>query len=456
MRGMNSETVDLVYLDPPFKKQKPFKSKMTAKTEDRLLEYLRICEGYTDAFGKEHKPRDHDFAEEALEYIGSLRNDRGEIWMEFNDAWNLDGIKASQLEKLKADRVDIYNFINAVPEDDMKAYLIFMAVRILEMHRILKSSGSIYLHCDSTAGAHLKLLMDLIFKSENFKNEITWKYGKVSNANSNKFLRGHDTIYFYAKSTETKFHKTFDTDISPRKQQLIQAGYNTKRMNGEHYLYIYDKEVCDRKGVDYAKFDIVKHVDVTKGNRHTDVFEVNILNTQAQEAIGYPTQKPLALLKRIIEASSDEGDIVFDPFAGCATAIDAAYDLNRRWIACDRSYMSVILLRLRLEGPGLLGKKYPYKYTETKAPVRDDIKEQIDYSYEGIAKRVNVRALYGAEIYARQDGKCAISKRRINYQAGDIDHVIPLADGGPNDIGNLQFISTEEHRKKTARENKKR
>ena len=430
MRGMNSGTVDLIYLDPPFKKQKPFKAKMTAKTEDRLLEYLRICEGYTDQMGKYHEPRDAEFAKDALEYIGSLRNKDNKIVMQFNDAWNLDGIKASQLEKLKADRLDIHNFINAVPEDDMKAYLIFMAVRILEMHRILKPSGSIYLHCDYEVNSYIRLIMDLVFGRDNMKNEIIWHYTGGGRSKT-YFSRKSDTIFWYSKTKLWTFN--IDSVRVPYKQTSGYAKSGIKAKSGKIYR------------------------PNPLGTPMDNVWDMPIINPlDHKERIGYPTQKPLALLERIIEASSNEDDLIFDPFAGCATAIDAAYNLNRRWIACDSSYMSVILLRLRLEGPSLLDKRYPYKYTETDAPVRNDIKEQIDYSYEGIAKRVDVRKLYGAEIYTRQDGRCAICKRRINFKAGDIDHVKPIANGGTNDIDNLQFISTEEHRKKTAQENSNR
>lgn len=420
MRGMNSETVDLVYLDPPFKKQKPFKSKMTARTEDRLLEYLRICEGYTDSFGVKHKPRDKEFANQALEYIASLRNDKQEIIMQFNDAWDLDGIKSSQLEKLKADRVDIYNLINAIPDNDTKAYMIFMGVRILEMHRVLKKTGTLYLHCDYEANSYIWILLDLIFGRDNLRNEIVWSYN-AGGASDKFFARKHDTIYFYTKSTNE--NHTFNVLREP---YATLGADNIKGMHPDGRML-------------QAVWPISK-----------------IANRSNSERIGYPTQKPLALLERIIKVSSNENDLVFDPFAGCATAVDAAYNLNRQWVACDLSLMSVILLRLRLEGPGLLDKRYPYKYTETEAPIRNDIKQQIDYSYEGIAKRVDVRKLYGAEIYTRQNGRCVISKKRINFKAGDIDHVVPLADGGSNDMENLQFISTEEHRYKTARENSNR
>lgn len=419
MRGMNSETVDLIYLDPPFKKQKSFGSKMSSDTAKRLLDYLEICE----------KGRDRKFAKEALSYITSLRDKDENIIMRFNDAWKLDSKKSAQLEKLKADYQEIYNFINAVPEDDMRAYLIFMSVRIVEMKRILKDSGSIYLHCDYDANSYIRVLMDLVFGRKSFKNEIVWHYTGGGRSKS-YFSRKSDTIYWYVKGNSWVFN--LDEIRVPYKESSGYAKGGIKSKSGKVYL------------------------PNPLGTPVDNVWDIPILNPMGKERIGYPTQKPLILLERIIKASSNEDDLIFDPFAGCATAVDAAYNLNRQWVACDLSPMSVILLRLRLEGPGLLDKRYPYKYTEIKPPVRNDIKEQIDYSYECIAKRVNVRNLYGAEIYTRQDGKCAISNRRINYRAGDIDHKVPIADGGTNDIDNLQFISTEEHRKKTARENSKR
>ena len=210
----------------------------------------------------------------------------------------------------------------------MASYLIMMSLRLLEMRRILADTGSIYLHVDPAACHYLKAVMDCIFGRTFFKNEIVWKYGKVRNPNANKFQRAHETLLFYV-GPEATYNVLYD-DMSPRKQQLVKAGYNTKNMNGERYIYIYDEETVKAKGIDLKAYDHLRRVDTRVGNRFTDVFEINILNSQSKENLGYPTQKPLALLARIIRASPNEGDMVLDPFCGCATTLVAAGRGSRR------------------------------------------------------------------------------------------------------------------------------
>ena len=231
-------------------------------------------------------------------------------------------------------------------ESGMLAYLSYMAERIALCHQLLKPTGSMYLHCDPYASHYLKMIMDDIFGKENFRNEIVWDYGKTSNAAAQKFLRGHDIILFYAKDKKLlAFHRLFESELSTRKKQLVDVGYNTKNMNGQRYLYIYDEaKVEDRVKQGKLKmedFDIVRKVDTDKGNAITDVWEIDHLNSQAQENLGYPTQKPLKLLKRIVKASSNEDDLVLDPFCGCGTAGVAAVNLERQFVGIDVSLTSV-------------------------------------------------------------------------------------------------------------------
>ena len=278
--------------------------------------------------------------------------------MAFHDMWHWDAAAQSAYERLLASpHAEIRDMARGLylilDEKPMTAYCFYMAERLLELHRVLKPTGSLYLHCDATASHYLKVAMDAIFGEENFRNEIAWVYGKVSNAKANKFLRGHDVILFYAMSRDSTYNAIFEEDISPRKQQLIRTGYNTKNQNGLRYLYIYDDEVVkekEREGkLARMDFDVVRHVDATKGNRATDVFTINILNTQSRENLGYPTQKPLALLERIIAASSNEGDVILDPFCGCGTTLHAAQKLNRRWLGMDISYGAINVVKERLQ-----------------------------------------------------------------------------------------------------------
>ena len=278
--------------------------------------------------------------------------------MAFHDMWHWDTAAQQAYERLLASpRVEVANMARGLylilGEKPMTAYCFYMAERLLEIHRVLKPTGSIYLHCDATASHYLKVAMDAIFGADNFRNEIAWVYGKVSNAKANKFLRGHDVILFYAMSRDSTYNAIFEADISPRKLQLIRAGYNTKNQNGLRYLYIYDDEVVKQKEREgklaRTDFDVVRYVDVTKGNRATDVFTINILNSQSGENLGYPTQKPLALLERIIAASSNERDVILDPFCGCGTTLHAAQKLNRRWLGMDISYGAINVVKERLQ-----------------------------------------------------------------------------------------------------------
>ena len=243
-------------------------------------------------------------------------------------------------------------------------YLSYMRPRLEACRRVLAETGSLYLHCDPTAGAYLRVMCDQIWGRENFRNEIVWDYKKVSNSTARKFLRAHDTILFYTKSEDYTYHELHETGLSPRKLELVEQGYNTKRMNGERYLYVYDQDKVDAR-VAYGRlrledFDHIRRVDVSVGTRHTDIFRIDLLNPMSAEATGYPTQKPVALPERIVRASTNEGDLVCDPFCGSGTTLVAAKRLGRRWWGCDRNPQAVTITEQRLVAepeplPGLAG-----------------------------------------------------------------------------------------------------
>jgi len=178
-----------------------------------------------------------------------------------------------------------------------------MAERLIEMHRVLKPTGSIYLHCDQTASHYLKALMDLIFGKQNFRNDIVWSYG-LGGSSWDYYSKKHDNIFFFTKGSQYKFNKP-----------LVPA--TSQRMKGQ------------MKGA-------------------TDVWPIPSLNNMSKERLGYPTQKPLELLERIIAASSNKGDVVLDPFCGCGTTLHAAHKFGRRWIGIDVARFSVGLVRNRL------------------------------------------------------------------------------------------------------------
>ncbi len=411
MRGMNSETVDLIYLDPPFKKQKPFKSKMTDKTVSKLFEYIDIC----------RNGRDEAFAIKAESYLFALMNAEKEIWMKFDDAWYLNKVKKDQLGTLEQNYPDIYKFIQSIPEDDMKAYMIFMAVRIIEMHRVLKNSGTIYLHCDYDANSYIRILLDLVFRRENMRNEIVWCYKGAGNYFT-CFPRKSDTIYFYTKSSEYTF---YPTRVKYSRDNL-GSGLNSIAAAGKTREEI---KKAEKKLVERGKAKENWWDDIPAGG-----------HMSKHERIGYPTQKPTALLERIIKASTNESDIVFDPFAGCATSIDAAYKLNRRWVACDISYMSVILLRLRLEGPGTLLNDYPYERTAFKPPERKDGSNTEFLFEEHLTISASEKARLKDELFGNQRGKCLGCGKNYEYVSFQMDHIIPKALNGNNLKSNFQLL----------------
>ena len=190
--------------------------------------------------------------------------------------------------------------------DDMGAFLCFMAVRLLAMRRVLKPTGSLYLHCDPTASHYLKELMDAVFGRKNFKNEIIWGY-QTGGASKRWFSRKHDTIFFYSKTNRYAF---FSENVRvPRSEKSLFRARNPK-------------------GARISSSDVTKLAP--------DVWtDIPALNPMACERTDYPTQKPLALYERIILASSNKGDVVLDPFAGCATTCVAAERLGRQWVGID-------------------------------------------------------------------------------------------------------------------------
>jgi len=222
---------------------------------------------------------------------------------------------------------------DAIGRNDVMAYLVMMTTRLIELHRVLKPTGSLYLHCDPTASHYLKLVLDQIFGATNFQNEIVWYY-RGAGVSPKRFGRRHDTIFFYAKSSKWAFYSD--------EVRTSYAEATVERF--KHYIGNI------RNGRDFGTQQLNP-----KGKHPDDVWEISIVAPSARERLGYPTQKPLALLERIIKASSNEGDVVLDPFCGCGTALVAAQELNRRWIGIDITHLAITLMRNRLRDsfPGI-------------------------------------------------------------------------------------------------------
>ena len=242
----------------------------------------------------------------------------------FDDMWLWDPKSAERVRDIKnaianpASKV-IAAFEMIMPQTPMLSYTSYMAQRLFEMHRVLKDTGSIYLHCDPTASHYLKLVLDAVFGEKNFRNEIVWHYRRWTAGNKN-FQRMHDVLLRYTKSDDFKFNVQYEPYGDWIKKDYTHIDGDGRRwrwhtVKGERYkVYLEDED---------------------RGVKLNDVWQIPHLGSTANERLGYPTQKPLALYDRIIKASSNEGDIVLDPFAGCGTTIEAALLNNRNVIGID-------------------------------------------------------------------------------------------------------------------------
>lgn len=382
MRGMNSESVDLIYLDPPFNSNA----------------------NYAAPIGSEA--------------AGAA----------FKDTWTLSEIDIAWLDLIEAKQPALNRVIHTAMSNSDKSYLIYMAVRLLEMKRILKSTGSIYLHCDPTMSHYLKLVMDSLFGRQNFQNEIVWSYEKWTNT-AKYFQRNHDIVLMYSATDEYIFNKQYG-DLTDRQRQLLRAGYNTGSSGGRQIVRIYNREnpnVQRRLPQWISEGRNIYDVPEPKGKALADVWNIGILNGRARERTGYPTQKPLALLHRIIKASSNEGDTVFDPFCGCATTCVAADGLLRNWIGVDISAKAAELVVSRIE---------QYQGFFEDIIHRDDIPHRTDL---GDIPRYNSPE-NKTQLYGEQAGNCNGCGEHFQIQNFEIDHIIATSVGGTDHIENLQLL----------------
>ena len=215
-------------------------------------------------------------------------------------------------------------------------YIFFMRERLLEIRRILKESGTVFLHCDSTASHYLRVLLDEIFGEDNFRSEIIWSYKRWSNSKKG-LLAGHQTIFFYSKTSKYKFN-TIYCNYSPTTNldQILQ-----ERVRNEDGKASYKRDMSGNIVIGKEK----------RGVPLSDVWEIPFLNQKAKERTGYPTQKPIELLERIIKISTDEGDIVLDPFCGSGTTLVAAKLLGRKYLGIDINPSAIDLCKNRLDAP---------------------------------------------------------------------------------------------------------
>ena len=359
LRGMDSGTVDLIYLDPPFNSKREYRAPIGSKAEGQ----------------------------------------------KFDDTWRWDELDVRWLGEIARRSPALAAVVEAArltQGDGTAAYLAFIGIRLLEMQRVLKPTGSIYIHCDPTANAYLRVAMDAVFGKGHFRNEIAWCYS-TGGASKRRFAQKHDVLIAYGGP---------------------DAIFNTQRVPYTSAM--------SRDPKHAHKF----HPD---GKIMLDWWEdIAPLNPQAKERTGWATQKPLALLQRIIRASSNPGDVVLDPFAGCATALVAAAMEGRRWVGIEACEAANDILQVRLSEAdmGELGAGAAKARVCRRPPKRTDVdSDEPRRGSKPWRTRENVDFLYG-----RQRGDCTGCTR--HYQAKDfaVDHVVPRAAGGSNELDNLQLL----------------
>ena len=391
LRGLDSETIDLIYLDPPFNSNRTYEAPIGS-----------------DAAGAA-----------------------------FKDAWTLSDLDNAWHGELAEREPALYSAISASEfshSKGMKAYLIMMGIRMLEMWRVMKPTGSIYLHCDPTAGHYLKTMMDAVFGTDNFRNEIVWCY-RGAGYPKKDFGRRHDIIFRYSKGAEYIFNLD---DVREEYAETTKARF-------KHYIGNKRKQ---------GDFGLQKLNPL--GKHPDDWWQIQPIAPSAKERLGYPTQKPLTLLDRIIKASSNRGDIVFDPFCGCATTCIAAERLQRQWIGIDLSAKAMELVKVRLardleitEHEGLLGDKVIHR-TDIPTRLVPDEPRQIHAATlfsiedsEGMAlSQVELRQYktYKHTLFGLQEGKCNGCEVLFPFRNMTIDHIMPRSRGGTDAPDNLQLL----------------
>jgi DNA modification methylase len=353
------ESVDLVYLDPPFNSQRDYSLIFKETSGDRAEAQIKAFDD-TWHWGPAARDAFHDVTVTGV-----------------NDGRIPDGV-ARMLEAL----------VRGLGHNDMSAYLVMMTPRLVQLHRVLKRSGSLWLHCDPTASHYLKLLLDAIFGPDRFMNEVVWKRSSAHSDTTQGALRlgrTHDSLLFYARGAEPtrnivnvpfseeyveshysnveagtgrRYRKGDLTAAKPGGDTLYEwtapDGRTVRPYPGRYWAYSRaNMEEFERQGrLVYTRTgmpEYKRYLDEMPGQPLQDIWDdIPPINSQAKERLGWATQKPLALLERVIALSSNPGDLVLDPFCGCGTALVAAEKLQRRWIGIDITHLSIAIMRARL------------------------------------------------------------------------------------------------------------
>jgi DNA modification methylase len=331
---LKDETVDLCYIDPPFNSKR---------------NYNQIYNN----IGKEDKAQAQAFVD-TWTWDDDAINGYDDIIVNYNNSFTKQTIQLiTGLEKV-------------LGKGSLLAYLIHITLRAVEIQRILKPTGTFYLHCDPTASHYIKIILDSVFcsKGGDFLNEIIWHYRRWTNA-QNQYQSMHDVILFYSKSEENKFHFT-EVDMSESQKKKFERGWDSNVIHTKKEKYsqlIVYNEIKFKNAVKAGTMDEGKYKNIIYRDKPmvpaSDVIIMPVLNSQAKERMGYPTQKPEALLEKFILSSTDKNDVVLDAYCGCGTTVAVAENLKRKWIGIDITYQSISLILKRLKdnyGKNILDK----------------------------------------------------------------------------------------------------
>jgi site-specific DNA-methyltransferase (adenine-specific) len=394
------ESVDLIYLDPPFNSQASYNVLFKSQKGERSTAQIAAFEDT---------------------WVWSIQSERY-----LND-----------LLKQKGELADLLNLlVRTLGQNSLSAYLVMMAIRLVELHRVLKSTGSFYLHCDPTASHYLKMILDIIFAPVNFNNEIIWKRTAAKGLAKRRLPKNHDVILFYTKSAG--FTWNIDQIFVPYDEKKlppkIAEKYCHRDSDGRRYrLDNLINPNPDRPNLTYEFLGITKvwrwtqkrmqqayenglviqsepgkvpqlkrYLDEQHGQQISSVWDdISPINSQAKERLGYPTQKPQALLERIITISSNPGDIVLDPFCGCGTAIHASEALDRQWIGIDITHLAISLIEKRLRDA------FPDREVQDETGVK--LEPGIQFEVEGTPKTLeSALDLFNRDPYQFQWWACSL------------------------------------------------
>lgn len=338
---IKDESIDLIYLDPPFNSNATYNVLFAEQDGTRAAAQIKA----------------------------------------FGDTWTWDQSAARSYQETVEVGGKVSQTMQAfrmtLGDNDMLAYLAMMAPRLIELQRVLKSTGSIFLHCDPTASHYLKLLMDAIFHSSNFRNEIIWHYKFRMMHSRRIFSRKHDVILFYAKTDAAEIDTLrvaeaweHDDIIKTRKQAIY------KDEKGREWIWM-------PGGRGHSK-NKKKYLDeiMAEGKALDDVWDIGVISSSAKERLGYPTQKPEVLLERIVKASSNEGDTILDPFCGCGTTIAVAERLKRRWIGIDITHLAITLMKHRLKDTFGDQVKYQVIGEPVSVPDAEELAKSDQYQFQ--------------------------------------------------------------------------